>query len=318
MTQPQAALEKALAAVKSAEASHTQPSLRLLSATGWLYFKLKKFDEAKVWVKRALDWWDWDPKAMSLMWQICGEQKDYLCVIKYRKQLGLPTHFNVEQYRDVQRAWQEQAIKNGVGLAAQQKASTSSPKPPAVTAVEIVPLAARVPPELTGMAEFLRREFPSLKISVAEREDLPAGAYSIERQQIMWERLIERLREQPGRIYVVEQDLAGYDEGFAFARYDLAKGRGVVSLSRMRSLVGDPTDASATYDDEIRKAVRHRLASELVRGVGKLIGMSFPCSEASCSMQERRSIADFVLHSPSFCPKHEAEMKEALVRAQPH
>jgi predicted Zn-dependent protease len=242
-----------------------------------------------------------------------------VCVIEYRKRLGLPTHFNVEQYRDVKRAWREQAIKNGVGLAAREMPSTDSPKPPVIVAVEIVPLGARVPPELTGMAEFLRKEFPSLQISIGEREDLPAGTLHIEREQVIWEHLLERLREEPGRIYVVEEDLSSFDQGFSYARYDLAHGRGVVSLARMRSLVGKPVDPSVLYDDdEILKAVRHRLASELLRGVGKVIGMSFPCTDPACSMRERRSIADFVLKSPSFCPTHAQEMKEAIARTHAH
>jgi len=46
------------------------------------------------------------------------------------KRLGLPTHFDVAEYRDVERAFKEQAVKNGEGMAMRELDSTSSPKPP--------------------------------------------------------------------------------------------------------------------------------------------------------------------------------------------
>jgi predicted Zn-dependent protease len=307
-TKPREALALATAAVQR------KPHVKLFSALAWLLLREKRVAEAKVWVERALAQEPLDVKSTSLMWQVCGEQKDYVCVIEYRKRLGLPTHFNVEQYRDVSKAWKEQAEKNGVGLSARELDSESSAKPPHTEAVVIIPLGGRVAPELDGLADFLSTHLPGLKVSIGDREDVPKEAYKIARGQIIWEELLERLREEPGRLYIVEHDLSSYDAGFSFARFDLAHGRGVVSVSRLRSLVGSSTPADTTLDGEVLAAAQNRLRSEVVGAVGKLLGISFPCSSSSCAMRERRAVTDFVLNTPLLCEKHAKELNDALSR----
>ena len=290
-----------------AEAVKGEPHIHLMSAMAYVLFQEGKYPEARAWLEKVFaKKWN-DAKATSLMWQVCGKQNDFVCVIEYRKRLGLPTHFNVEQYREVSRAWKEQAEKNGVGLAAREASSKDSAAPPKVKAISIVPLANRVPPELDGLDVFLTKQFPGLTITFAQREDLvgvvkPGDSYAL------WERVTERLREEPGALYVIEQDLGMLDGKYAFSRFDLEKGRGVASLSRLRSLTGQPLSARVTLDGEVLVAVQNRVKHLLANGVGKLAGLSFPCEEPTCPMHERRSVKDFSFAAGSLCQKHQAEL----------
>src|SRR6266851_2912560 len=224
---------------------------------------------------------------------------------------------NVEQYRDVSKAWKEQAQRNGVGLAAHEPSSQSSAKPPRTEAVVIIPLGGRVAPELDGLSDFLSSRLPGLKVSIGAREDVPREAYKIAREQVIWEELVERLREEPGRLYVMEHDLSSYEGGFSYARFDLAHGRGVVSISRLRSLVGHPTYPETTLDGEVLTAAQNRLRSQVVGAVGKLLGVSFPCSSSSCAMRERRAVTDFVLDGSLLCEKHAKELNVVLNGRRP-
>jgi tetratricopeptide (TPR) repeat protein len=302
--------DDALAKVTAALDHNQHANVYLLSAMAWLQLIKGKVEESKRWLVRALEVNPRDVKSTQLMWEVCGEQKDYVCVIEYRKRLGLPTHFNQEQYRDVSKAWQEQARKNGVGLAAREPDSTIAAKPPKVAATVIIPLGARVPPELAGLDKILAEQLQGIKVSLGALEELPEGAYKTDRDQVIWEVLLERLRDEPGRIYVIEQDLAAYESGFAYAKYDLAHGRAVVSLARLRSFIGQPVPASILLDDSLLQPIRKRLQTALVEAAAKLNGLSFPCASPACALREHRAVTDFVLPTPAFCDKHQAELRE--------
>jgi predicted Zn-dependent protease len=181
----------------------------------------------------------------------------------------------------------------------------------------IIPLGGRVAPELDGLSDFLSSRLPGLKVSIGAREDVPKEAYKIAREQVIWEELVERLREEPGRLYVMEHDLSSYEGGFSYARFDLAHGRGVVSISRLRSLVGHPTYPETTLDGEVLSAAQNRLRSQVVGAAGKLLGLSFPCSSSSCAMRERRAVTDFVLDGPLLCEKHAKELNDVLNGRRP-
>lgn len=294
------------------------PHLDLKTALAWVLLKKGDVKEASVWVDEALEVAPRDPRAMSLKWQVCGAQRDYLCVIEYRKRLGLPTHFNVEQYRDISKAWQEQAEKNGVGLAEKEADSATSPRPPHIDELVLVPLADRVPPELEGAAAFLTSQLPGVKVSVGPREAVPSGALTSLRRRLDWEELWPRLREDPGRIYVVEQDLFAVGGGrFAFVRIDLEHGRAVVSLSRLRSLVGEQTAPGTTPDDAVLPAVQVRLRSALVSTAARLLGAPFPCDSSSCALHPQRSVKDFTLNAPALCDKHRAALSSPRAQAPP-
>jgi tetratricopeptide (TPR) repeat protein len=307
MTDPKAGLTIAKAAAA------TNPHVELLTATAWLLYHDKQIDEAQQWTDRALAGNPWDVKAMSLKWQLCGEKDDYVCLISYRKRLGLPTHFNQEQYRNAARAFREQALKNGEGLAAREPDSTAQPKPPRVGEIVVVPLGGRVAPELEGLPAFLSDYFPGLKVSVGPAEELPAGAYHHAWRGVVWDDLEQRLREQPGRIYVLERDLGSYDEkSFLFSRLDFAHARAAVSLSRLRSPVGNRTDEDTTLTGGMLTSARNRFRSQMIATVAKLLGVSFHCQSATCALRERRSVADFDLHEPAFCETHGRELRAAL------
>jgi hypothetical protein len=209
---------------------------------------------------------------------LCGEQKDYVCLLQYRKRLGLPTHFDVAEYRDVERAFKEQAVKNGEGLAMRELDSASSPKPPPIREVEIIPLGNRMPPEMDHLADFLSTRFPGLNISVGSVEELPRGSCDARRERVIWDELVDKLRDQPGRIYVVEHDLGAYAGGFMYSRFDPAHARSVVSLSRLRSGIGESTSAPTTLEGDMLKAAQNRLRSQMIGAVAKLLGVSHPCS----------------------------------------
>jgi hypothetical protein len=179
--------DDALAKVTAALDHNQHANVYLLSAMAWLQLIKGKVEESKRWLVRALEVNPRDVKSTQLMWEVCGEQKDYVCLIEYRKRLGLPTHFNQEQYRDVSKAWQEQARKNGVGLAAREPDSTIAAKPPKVAATVIIPLGARVPPELAGLDKILAEQLQGIKVSLGALEELPEGAYKIDRDQVIWE-----------------------------------------------------------------------------------------------------------------------------------
>ena len=73
---------------------------------------------------------------------------------------------------------------------------------------------------------------------------------------------------------------------------DLVHGRGVASLSRLRSLAGYPTPTWRTVDPSVLPAVQLRVRHLLANAVGRLVGLSFPCPERSCPMHERRSVKE--------------------------
>jgi len=79
-----------------------------MTATAWLLFQTKKVDEAMQWVDRALAADPYDVKASSLKWQLVRRAKGLRLPAPVRKRLGLPTHFDVAEYRDVERAFKEQ------------------------------------------------------------------------------------------------------------------------------------------------------------------------------------------------------------------
>lgn len=318
---PDEAFAKAKAAVTA------QSPVDLMTAYAWMLLQRKQYDDAMTWVDRALRADPDDAKATSLKWQVCGAdwaKTDYVCVIEYRKRLGLPTHFNVAQYRDVSKAWKEQAIKNGEGLAAQERPSADSPKPPPIQEIQIIPLGSRLPPELSASSgadvkatpslkasvlDTLKTVFPGVKISVAASEDLPPATFRVEAGGVIWERLLDKLRSEAGRIYVVEQDLNSFDKGFSYSRLDLAHGRAVVSLARLRSLTGWPKEPDTTLDAEVLAAARRRLESQLASTIAQLLGVSFPCSDPHCALRPYRSVADFGLYTPAFCDKHAKELE---------
>jgi tetratricopeptide (TPR) repeat protein len=301
-----------LALAKALEAVKANPHPNLMTATAWLLRRGGKNAEARVWVEKALAVDPDDVKASSLMWEICGDEKDYLCVIDYRKRLGMATHFNVAQYQDARRAWQEQAEKNG--LAAPELDSASLPKPPPVSSIVIVPMGDRIAPELAGIAGFLEGQFPGVKFSLGAREELQPGVIKTETQQVIWERLVERLRDEPGRIYVLEDDLTTLDARFVYAAFDLAHARGAVSLARFRDLVGAPREAGTTWSGDLLVAARNRVRTRMAAATGKLLGLSFPCTNESCAMHERRSVKDFV--PAVLCPKHASELQAILQRSK--
>jgi tetratricopeptide (TPR) repeat protein/predicted Zn-dependent protease len=301
-----AALAKALEAVKA------DPHPNLMTAVAWLYKLGHKPAEAKEWVQKALAAAPEDVKATSLMWELCGDEKDYLCVIRYRKRLGVSTHFDVAQYQSLRRVMEEEAEKNG--LAAPELDSASLPKPPPLSSIVVVPVGNRVAPELAGMAEYLSGQFPGVKVSLGAREELQPGVIRTDRDQVIWERLLERLRDEPGRIYVLEDDLATADKRFVFAAFDLAHARGAVSLARFRDLVGDPRVAGTTWSGPLLSASRDRVRTQMAAATGKLLGLSFPCTNETCALHERRSVKDFYLGPEALCPKHLAELQ---ARSQP-
>jgi predicted Zn-dependent protease len=190
--------------------------------------------------------------------------------------------------------------------------SMSSPKPPIVREVEIVPLGNRMPPEMDHLVDFLSPRFPGLKISTGSVEELPRGSYDAQGERVIWDELVEKLREQPGRVYVVEHDLGAYGAGFMYARFDLAHARSVVSLSRLRSAIGEATIASTTLEGDMLKASQNRLRSQVIAAVAKLLGVSHPCTNQHCAMREHRSVADLSLHSPALCAAHEKELTNIL------
>jgi len=298
------ALATALAAVK------VNPHVNLISAVAWLYLHGKQLDQAEAWASRALAAEPGDPKATWLMSEICGEQRDYLCLIEYRKRLGAPTHFNVAQYKTGAKAWAEQVAKNG--LAAPELDSASLPRPPKIASVVIVPVGDRIPPELFGMQEYLASVFPSVAISVGPLEELQPGSVKTETGQVVWERLAERLRDDPGRIYVLEADLATVDSPFAYSAFDLAHARGAVSLARLRSLVGLARQPGTTWSGGVLAAVQRRARAQMVNAVGKLVGLSFPCQDEQCAMHHAQSVKDFTLGDRPLCARHQEELRASL------
>jgi predicted Zn-dependent protease len=166
------------------------------------------------------------------------------------------------------------------------------------------------------MTQFLEAQFPGLKVTMGPREELQPGVINVNTDQVVWERLLERMRDEPGRIYVLEDDLATLDTRFVYSQLDLAHARGAVSLSRLRSLIGSPTYAGMTWSGGVLAAVRNRLRAQMASAAGKLLGLSFPCSEQSCAMHEHLSVKDFTVGAPAFCPKHQEELKAALQHAQ--
>jgi hypothetical protein len=84
----------------------------------------------------------------------------------------------------------------------------------------------------------------------------------------------------------------------------------VISLARLRSLVGQPVPASAALDESLLPPVRRRLQTALLEAAAKLNGLDFPCTSSACALREHRAVTDFVLPPPAFCDKHQAQLRE--------
>jgi hypothetical protein len=144
-------------------------------------------------------------------------------------------------------------------------------KPPRLSSLSIVPLGDRVAPELDGMAQFLEGRFPGVKVTLAAREELQPGVFKLDTQQVIWERLAAS-RDEPGRIYVLEDDLATLKAPFVSSQVDLSRASGAVSLSRLRSLTGTPAEAGTTLPDKLQVVVRDRLRAQTAATAAKLLG----------------------------------------------
>jgi predicted Zn-dependent protease len=94
-----------------------------------------------------------------------------------------------------------------------------------------------------------------------------------------------------------------------YSRFDLAHAGSVVSLSRLRSAIGEST---TTLEGDMLKAAQNRLRGQMIGAIAKLLGASHPCTNQHCAMRENRSVADLSLHSPALCAAHAKELTDIL------
>ncbi len=299
---PTEVLERA----KAAAAANPHPDL--LAAVAWLLQHAGQYQEARKWAGQALEKDEDHEKALSLMWQACDQLKDYLCTIEYRQKLGLPTHFNQDQYRDAKKAFDEQNRVEQTGLAVAEPVSVAKPSP--VSSITIVPLGGRVPPELADLAPMMAKPLPGLKIELGKPQQLP-GMDETKFWSVKGPELLKELPAEPGTIYVVEQDLR-VDQGFAFALHDVERGIAVVSLSRFRSYGGAPMDPGTVLQGGALVAAQERVRGQLFASVATLLGLKPSCPVDTCALRNRKTVAAFDLQPMKLCPEHQKQLDQAL------
>jgi predicted Zn-dependent protease len=202
------------------------------------------------------------------------------------------------------------ALTGSTASAQSDKLVYDGPKPPPITAIDIVPLGNAVPPELEGIEPFLRQQFPGLKVQLRALRPLPAAAYDNDRGQVMWERLEPMLDRAAGTIFVIAHDFSTYRTNFWYAWHDIESARAVASVSRMRDLGGLATPATTVVTGEMLDLSRYRFRNQLVSSTAKLLGLTFPCHTAVCVLRKPMRIREIDLKSQALCPNHQAEYAE--------
>jgi len=79
---------------------------------------------------------------------------------------------------------------------------------------------------------------------------------------VIWDELVDKLREQPGRIYVVEHDLGAYGGGFMYSRSTWRTPAAWSRFPRLRSGIGESTTATTTLEGAMLKAAQNRLRGQ--------------------------------------------------------
>jgi tetratricopeptide (TPR) repeat protein len=254
------------ALAQALEAAKANSHINLVSAVAWLFLRGKNLDQAKSWAAKGLAMDPSDVKSASLMQEICAAQKDYPCVVEYRHGLGLATQLSAAEASEASARVKAEAGDHLIAPA------PDAGKPPRLSSLSIVPVGDRVAPELEGMAQFLEGRFPGVKVMLAAREELRPGVFKLDTRQVVWERLLSAVRDEPGRIYVVEDDLTALKAPFVVAQVDLARASAAVSLSRLRTLRGTPAEAGTTLPGKLQIVARDRLRAQTAAAAAKLLG----------------------------------------------
>lgn len=176
--------------------------------------------------------------------------------------------------------------------------------------VQVVPVGAAARSFVRDLAEPLAQTF-GVEIVHGAPLGEPTYAFNKDRQQFHSTAILRRLaaakvKEQVGVLGVAEVDLFVPDSGFVFGEADRESHAAVVSLARLR-----PEFCGGAPDTDL---LRSRGRSEVVNGVGHLVGLSH-CDDPRCVMFLSQAIADTDRKGCGLCNDCRAELgRLAIIR----
>jgi predicted Zn-dependent protease len=212
-------------------------------------------------------------------------------------------------------------------------------RPAEFTSLTLVPMGDAPPGgdstlEIDAIRGDLEKRFPGLTVRVAPREPLPAGVVDEQRDQIIAERLQEKLAGRRGTIAILSQDLGSEYMNFVFGSQDRVNGVGVVSMIRFADVAPYPIAASAAPtiaplpDTNVpepvssihRTNVLHpRLLGQLVSTTAKMLGVSHvPCDREKCALHFPRNVEQVDAKGTELCEEHAAEVASILKQRLRH
>lgn len=296
---------------KAAATANPHPDLQ--SAVAWLLIRTEVYEPARTWAAKALEQDPEHEKALQAMWQACGGLSDFLCVIEYRSQLGMPTHFNQAQYADAKKAFDEQSRVERAGFAEVETVSVA--KLAAIDRITVVPLGTPALPELADLVPMLAKPLPGLRIEVGQPQRMP-GMDATKLWAVNGPELLKALPAEAGKIYVIEQDLR-VDSGFAFALHDVERGIALVSLSRFRSYGGAQMQPGTVLEGGALVAAQERVRGQLFSSIDTLLGLKPSCAVDTCALRARKTVAAFDAAPLKLCPEHQKQLQDTLAKL-PH
>jgi predicted Zn-dependent protease len=166
--------------------------------------------------------------------------------------------------------------------------------------------------EIDAIRGELEKRFRGLTVRVAPREALPAGVLDEQRDQVIAERLEEKLVGREGTIAILSQDLGSEHLNFVFGSQDRVNGVGVVSMIRFADV--DDSNVPEPVLSTLRMKVLHpRLLGQLVSTTAKMLGASHvPCDREKCALHFPRNVQQVDAKGTELCEEHAAEVASIL------
>ncbi len=176
--------------------------------------------------------------------------------------------------------------------------------------IELVPVGNVAPDIMQQLPLILEERFPGRRVVIAERGlEQPDYAYEPQRNQYEAEPILQRLARSNPRaeriLGVADLDLYAPGLNFIFGQAQIGGPAGIIGLARLHpEFWGQPTNPALLAQRTIKEAV-HEL--------GHTYGLQH-CPNPACVMHFSNTLAETDLKSSQFCPRHEAQLLQALGR----
>jgi tetratricopeptide (TPR) repeat protein len=173
---------------------------------------------------------------------------------------------------------------------------------PRIQEFRIVPVLKTPAPEMEDLVVGLAKTFRGIKFTI-----VPPEALNLNLQVGRWIPLtetVQQLPREPGSIVIFD---APFPSIVRYSQLFFPLGASVISVNRLRSEEGAPTNATATA--ERQTAAKRKFRSIVTNQVARLIGMNSPCSADVCAL---RDITGLDTRGESFCELHQQELQRIV------